>query len=592
MLGIIHRQIKRGILYVKKKLTDRQFLLFSCVVVGVSTSLAAIALKLFVFKLEELFFGGIHAGNVLWYQMLLPMLGIGISSLLIVKVFKGKFLKGNDKIVYAIAKEGSNLPRSQTYSHLLTSSVTVGLGGSAGLESPMVATGAAIGSTFGRIYYLSYKERTVLLACGIASGIASAFSAPIAGVLFALEVLMIDITINTFIPLIISAASGALLAKISLGNNILLSFNNMQAFNYNNTLFYIVLGLLAGVTALYYARAFTWIERKFAGMQSPVKKWLIGSALLAALIFFFPPLFGEGYSTIKILADTNKIDKLPILFPHLEKSWVLLLFLLALILFKVFATGFTLQGGGNGGSFAPALFIGGVLGFFAAQLFHLMGYQNAPTANFIIAGMAGMLSGLFFAPLTAIFLIAEITGGYGLIIPLMLVSAISFFVVKSFEPLSMEMKKLSEHSTLNPSDKDKFLLSRLELIRMIDKTYLYFLPTATIADLRSKMINDTKDAYAVIDEKQKLLGTLYLGDLKSIILDKDIKTDAVILSDVMTKTLPLSTKDTVESALYRFDQSEKQLLPVVNDENQWLGFITKSAILEEYRMEILRASFN
>ncbi len=232
------------------------------------------------------------------------------------------------------------------------------------------------------------------------------------------------------------------------------------------------------------------------------------------------------------------------------------------------------------------------MGFFAAQIFHLMGYANIPTANLIIAGMAGMLSGLFFAPLTAIFLIAEITGGYSLIIPLMLVSAISFFVVKSFEPLSMEMKKLSQHSSLNPSDKDKFLLSRLELIRMIDRNYLHFTASATLADLRAKIINNDKDAYVVLDEKQTLLGTIYLGDIKSIIFDNIAQNNTLLLTEVMTKPIPLTDADTVESALYRFDQSDTMLLPVVNQNNQWLGFISKAAILEEYRMEILRASFN
>jgi CIC family chloride channel protein len=592
MFHFIHKQIRVSVLYLKKKLSERQFLLFSCIIVGASASLAGVLLKLFVFRLEELFFNHLRPGNVLWYQMLLPIVGIGISSLLIVKIFKANFQKGNDKIVYAIAKNSSNLPFSQVYSHIITSGITVGLGGSAGLESPMVATGAAIGSNFGRLYYLPYKERTVLLACGIASGIASAFSAPIAGVLFALEVLMIDITITTFIPLIISAATGALIAKMILGDEILLSFKNMQPFNYSNTFFYVGIGLLSGLLALYYARTFTWLEHRFSKYTSHIQKWLAGSLLLAVLIFFFPPLFGEGYKTIKILAETNTVDKTSFLFTHLTSNWLFLGFLIGLMLLKVFATAFTLQGGGNGGSFAPALFIGGLLGFVAGQLFQLMGYDNLPMANFVVAGMAGVLSGLFFAPLTAIFLSAEITGGYSLILPLMLVSAISFMVVKWFEPLSMEMKKLSQHSKLNPSDKDKFLLSRLELLHMVEKDHLAFTPDTSLQSMIRQITTNNKDVYAVIDTHKKLLGSIYLNDIKSILLDDQQKSKAISVADVMLKQASVNINEDAESVLYKFEQLNAAVLAVTDDEGKWLGFISKSSILDRYRQEIIRYSYN
>lgn len=592
MLHFIHLQVRRGVLYLKKKLTERQFLLFSCIVVGATASLAAVLLKLFVFRLEELFFNHLQFGNILWYQMLLPIAGIGLCSLLVHKLFKGNFQKGNDKIVYAIAKNGSNLPFSQVYSHILTSGITVGLGGSAGLESPMVATGAAIGSNFGRVYYLPYKERTVLLACGIASGISSAFSAPIAGVLFALEVLMIDITITTFIPLIISAATGALIAKMILGDEILLSFRNMQPFNYNNTLFYVAIGLLSGVLALYYARVFTWLEHRFERVKKASKKWLVCSTLLAVLIFFFPPLFGEGYSTIKALAETNTLDKGSFLVDHLSHNWLLLLFLTAVTLLKVFATSFTIQGGGNGGSFAPALFIGGMMGYIASQLFHSMGYTYLPTANFIVAGMAGMLSGLFFAPLTAIFLSAEITGGYSLIIPLMLVAALSFFVVKSFEPLSMEMKKLTLISKLNPSNKDQFLLSRMELLHLIERDHLAFLSATPWQQVIKQIASSNKDVYAVTDEDKKLIGTIYLNDIKSILFDDQQTTKPAAAGDVMSKQTPVNINDDAASVLYKFEQQNAGTLAVVDDENRWMGFVTKSAILDKYRQEIIHYSYN
>lgn len=593
MANFFHNQIRRGVLYIKKKLTERQFLLFACVIVGATASLAAVTLKLLVFRLEELFFAHAKPGNVMWYQVLLPIAGIGISSLLIVKVFK-VFLKGNDKIVFAIAKNGAELPGTQVYSHIITSSITVGLGGSAGLESPMVATGAAIGSNFGKLYYLPYKERIVLLACGIASGIASAFSAPIAGVLFALEVLMIDITINTFIPLIISAATGALIARIILGDEILLSFRNLHPFNYSNTLFYVCIGIFAGLSALYYTRMYTWLEHQFAHMRTSVHRWLWGSLLLAVLIFFLPPLFGEGYQTIRLLADENSIanSSHSFLLNYFNSTWGLLLFLIAVILLKVFATAFTVQGGGNGGSFAPALFIGGVLGFVIGKIFILLGYENIPVANFVVAGMAGMLSGVFFAPLTAIFLSAEITGGYSLIIPLMLVAAISFFVVKSFEPLSMEMKKLSTTSRLNPSDKDKFLLSRLELTHMIQTDYLRLPLKTTLPDIARFISQDSKDVYAVTGENNKLEGVIYLNDIKSLVLSDLSKNKDTKASDIMLKPRFLTINDDVETALYAFEQNNSSTVAVVTETGAWAGFITKAAVLDRYRQEIVQLSYN
>ncbi|MDR0792825.1 MAG: chloride channel protein [Chitinophagaceae bacterium] len=568
----------------------------SCILVGASASLAAVVLKLFAFRIEQLFFAHAKLDEALWYQSLMPIAGIGLSGLLVVKFFNKNFLKGNDTIVYAIAKKSSNLPFSQIYSHIITSGITVGLGGSAGMESPMVATGAAIGSNYGRANFLPYKEKTLLLACGVASGISSAFSAPIAGVLFALEVLMIDITITSFIPLLISAATGALIAKIILGGQILLSFQNIQPFNSKNTFIYILIGLATGVSALYYARVYEWVGQRFISkFTTPLTKWMAGAGMLAVLIFFFPPLFGEGYQVIKLLAENNSIEKRSFLIAHVNNEWILLAFTVAMVLLKVFATAFTIQGGGNGGSFAPALFIGALIGFIVAKLCVMAGYQDVPFANFIVVGMAGMLSGLFFAPLTAIFLSAEITNGYSLFIPLMIVAAISFFVVKSFEPLSMEMKKLSLHTKLNPSNKDAFLLSKLELRLLINSNYPCFNMSAGYKEIMTALRSTNKEVYAVTDDNKKLTGVIYLNDLKSVLLSEDDdEYKNVTAGDLMSKPPTLFIDDDIESALSKFEQLNISYfaLPVIDKESRWVGFIVKSAILEKYREEIIRISYN
>lgn len=592
--NIIFTRLRYGILLLKRRLTERQFLIFCCLLVGSLASFGAIALKLVVVNLEHFFFESSSFGDIVWYQALTPILGIGISSLLIEKVYKKDFHKGNDKIVYAIAKKSSDLPFSQTYSHITTAGVTVGLGGSCGLESPMVATGAAIGSNLGRATFLPYKERTLLLACGIASGISSAFGAPIAGILFALEVLIIDVSIASFIPLLMSSATGALLSKVILGDNVLLTFNTIKDFDSNNIFLYLGLGLLAGCLCLFYTRTYHWVDHKFAQLGGPVRRWLTGSLLLGVLIFLFPQIFGEGYIFIKTLAETGQVPHNSILIAHTNNQWLIWLFICGIMIFKIFGTAFTIMGGGNGGSFAPSLVIGALLGFIVGRFFQLLGYTDVPITNLIVVGMAGMLSGLFFAPLTAIFLSAEVTNGYSLFIPLMMVSAISFFVVKSFEPLSLEMKKLSQQSELDPTDRDKFLLSRLELRFLIRKDYPVFQLTTTLAEILETIRTSDKDVYAVVNDQNILSGVIYLNDVKSILFDYKKKEENVKIkaADIMLKQSTLTIKDDMQSAIQKFEKlhSAKNILPIVDNDGLWLGFISKASILDKYRSEIIRSA--
>lgn len=561
---------------------------------GCLASFGAIILKLVVVNLEHFFFESSKFGDIVWYQALTPILGIGISSLLIEKVYRKDFKKGNDKIVYAIAKKSSDLPFSQTYSHITTAGVTVGLGGSCGLESPMVATGAAIGSNLGRATFLPYKERTLLLACGIASGISSAFGAPIAGILFALEVLIIDVSIASFIPLLMSSATGALLSKVILGDNVLLTFNTIKDFDSNNIFLYLGLGLLAGCLCLFYTRTYHMIDHKFAQLGSPVRRWLAGSLLLGVLIFLFPQIFGEGYIFVKTLAETGQVPHNSILIAHTNNQWLIWLFICGIMVFKIFGTAFTIMGGGNGGSFAPSLVIGALLGFIVGRFFQLLGYTDVPITNLIVVGMAGMLSGLFFAPLTAIFLSAEVTNGYSLFIPLMMVSAISFFVVKSFEPLSLEMKKLYQQSELDPTDRDKFLLSRLELRFLIRKDYPVFQLTTTLAEILDTIRTSDKDVYAVVNDQNALSGVIYLNDVKSILFDYKKKEENVKVkaADIMLKQSTLTIKDDMQSAIQKFEKlhSAKNILPIVDNDGLWLGFISKASILDKYRSEIIRSA--
>lgn len=584
--------LRKFVVFAKSKLSHQQFMLFSCVAVGISVSLATVAVKFLVFKIETFVFEDWKIGNILWYQSLLPFIGIGISTLLISRFFKKDFLKGNDKIVYSIAKKNSNLPFSQSYSHLLTSGATIGFGGSLGLESPIVATGAAIGSNYAKSMLMSYKDKTLLIACGVAAGIATAFSAPVAGVLFALEVLFIEVSASSFIPLLISSATGAIMSKIILNDDILLSFYNIQSFQYDNVIFYIGIGLFAGLLAVLHSKIFQWFDGWYLKVKKITHRWLIGSFILGVLIFFFPQLYGEGYLTIKAIAETGNIDGRSILVRFTDNQWIILLYLLAVMFLKIFASGFTLFGGGNGGSFAPSLFIGGLLGFIFGRFCQLVGFVDIPMSNFIVAGMAGMLSGVFFAPLTAIFLSAEVTNGYSLLVPLMIVAAISFFVVKSFEGLSYEMKKLSRDHRIDVTDKDTYLMSRLELGLLVQHDYPLLPISAKMDQILDTIVHSDKDVYGVIDENDAYKGVIRLKNFKHVFMEEMKMSDKITALDFMQKEQPLTLKDDIDSALHKFEISENtnSVLPITDSNGKMLGFIRKSNILDKYRKELLNTA--
>ena len=407
--------------WLHRKLNPKQFLIVSSILVGLTAGGMAVVLKTVVHYIRITITKDFHLNFQHFLYLIFPTIGIFFTALIIRKYFKGKLEKGTESILFSIVKKGSFLPKHLMYSNAITSAITVGFGGSVGLESPIVTTGSAIGSNYSRTYHVNYKDRTLLLACGAAAGIGAAFNAPIAGVLFALEVLLADISISAFIPLIISAATGALLSKIILKEEILLSFKLTQKFDYHNVPFYIILGLLAGVMSVYYLRVFLKIETSIHHKTwSIYTKALVGGLSLSILILIFPPLFGEGYESIKTFSslETNELFAHSVFADLITNKLAIALVIILTMLFKPIAAALTVGSGGNGGNFAPSLFVGAFLGFGFAIILSLLGFRDIPVSNFTLVAMAGILSGVFHAPLTAIFLIAELTGGYELMIPL------------------------------------------------------------------------------------------------------------------------------------------------------------------------------
>jgi chloride channel protein, CIC family len=580
------KRINSIIEWTQTKLNKKQFIIFSSILVGLSVGLAAIILKTFV---HYIFIAATfkELGNFKYFFLVLPIIGIFLTVLVVKKLLHGKLDKGLSHIHYAIANKSSIVPKDQMYAQILTSSLTVGFGGSAGLEAPIVITGAAIGSNYSKTYHLNYKERTLLLACGIAAGIGATFNAPIAGVLFALEVLIIDISISAFTPLIISAATGALISKIILQDDILLSFQS-QSFNYNNVPFYILLGLLAGIISVYHSRAFTKIENIFS--KSPNKIYLnaaIGGLAIAALLFVFPSLFGEGYQSIKSLAlqqPENLLDN-GVFQNYKSNGWFVLIFVGVLIFVKAIATALTLGSGGNGGNFAPSLFVGSYLGFFLSRCLNMLNLTNLPESNFTMVGMAGILSGLYHAPLTAIFLIAEITGGYTLMIPLMIVSSISYAISKYFEAFSMDTKILGQSGKIFTDDRDHNILTTIRTSNLIETDFQKISPNDTLGNLVEIISKSTRNIFPVTDTENKLLGIIILDNIRDIMFKNEMY-DKVTAKELMTNPpTTISPTQTMETVMKKFDETGAWNLPVI-DNGQYVGFITKSSVFTSYRTKL------
>jgi CIC family chloride channel protein len=584
----IFRRAENLLFLLKDRLSERNFIYFASVVVAITCSFAVIILKSFAHNIF-LWANDINVFLKLPYiNSLLPIAGI-LLTVFVIRNFLGNSLeKGSSKILYAVARKGGIVPKKQMYAQIVTSSLTVGLGGSAGLESPIVITGAAFGSNFAQKYHLSQKDRILLLACGVAAGIGAAFNAPIAGVLFAIEVVLTDVSISAFIPIIISAATGALVSKVALSPDTLLNFEQTLKFDYHNTPFYILLGILAGFASLYHARNFQKVEKFFGKFKNKgYRRALFGATILAVLIFFFPTLFGEGYESIKTLASKNPGALLDnTMLEQFKSEWILLAFVGVTMLLKAFATGLTLGSGGNGGNFAPSLFVGSYLGFFVAKTVNLLNFTHPlPIANFTIVGMAGILSGLFHAPLTAIFLIGEITGGYDLMVPLMIVSSVSYAVSKQFEKHSMDVKALADKGDVFTSDKDKNILQSIDISKLVQQNFKTLTIENSIEEVVEIFSTSEQKIIPVIDAHKNLIGIVDFEAVKAIIFNQ-YRVKFMSISEIMSQPETIILlEDKVEKVMKQFEASNSKILPVIQ-KGKYFGFLSKIDILENYRQRL------
>ncbi|MGG9963682.1 chloride channel protein [Ferruginibacter sp. SUN106] len=571
---------------LRTKLSRVQFIMVIATLTGFVSGLLAVLLKTIVHYLQH----WIKEIPVTRFAYLLfPAIGLIITVFIIRHFFKGQIEKGIAMVLKAIARRSSFIPLNHTYLHVITSSITVGLGGSVGLEAPIVATGAAAGSNLSRISDLNYQERTLLIACGAAAGIAAVFNAPIAGVIFAIEVLLAETVVSYFIPLIIASVAGVLCSKIILHENFLFNFVLKQTFDYKNVPYYILLGIMAGFVSLYYARTFKATEKRIHQWKmNSYFKAAIGGLLLLAVYFVLPPLFGEGYGSVKLVADgsLNTFADNTTLFTRLGQHWGIIAFTALIFLFKPIVAGITIGSGGNGGNFAPSLFSGAYMGFFFSKLINSMPWIKIPIGNFSLVGMAGVLSGVMYCPLTAIFLIAEITNGYELFIPLMIVSSISFFIVKSYEPFSMETKKLALEGQIFTQKKEKNILTSIQIDDMLQDTYDSIAIDKKLKQLVEIIKRSEKNIFAVTDRNEKFAGIIELNDIKQKLFQPEL-FDTITVKSMMKKPAAVLLHDQdMHSVMEQFDITQSWYLPVLDKDKKFIGFISKTKLFNKYR-EIL-----
>lgn len=572
--------------WLNNRLSRNQFLVLSGILVGCTAGLAGVILKTLVHNIHYFITNKVHFEYQILFYIVFPFLGIVLTTMIVLTLFKGQDRKGIGAILYEIAQNSSIVASVKMYSQVIQSAVTVGLGGSAGLESPIAVTGAAIGSNYAQTYRLSYKERTLLLAAGATAGIASAFNAPIAGIMFAFEILLTGVVFTDFIPLVVAAVCGSLLSRILLQEDVLFRFYTRDPFNYKNVPYYLILGIVTGLYARYFVIISQKVEHFIKGLQlSRMRKAMFGGAVLSLLCVLFPPLFGEGYETVKAFTNGNTYSIIEnSFFRYFEISdWTIIIFLILVLLLKAFATSFTIFSGGNGGNFAPSLFAGGTLGYLFALVCQHLGFSDVPVTNLVLVGMAGAMSGVLYAPLTAIFLIAESSFGYDLFIPLMIVSIISYLIAKWFSPISPELKSLADEGKIFTNKHDKNLLFALRTEDFIDQYSQTINENASVTELFEMVKNGNKNIFAVVDENRKLKGVLTLDDIRPYLFNKDMETSQTVIQIMKAPPAILHRENKPLDILQTFDDTGVWNLPVVSENNDFIGFISKSSILMSYR---------
>ena len=573
-------------------ITQRNFILMLSFVVGLFAAVAAFLLKSAIHIIQHFLTESFSKNSVNYWYLVFPVVGILISSLFVRYIVKDNISHGVTRILYAISQRKSILKLHNTWTSIVGSSITIGFGGSVGAEAPIVLTGAAIGSNLGNFFKMDQKTLMLLVGCGAAGAIGGIFKAPIAGLVFTLEVLMLDMTLTAIVPLLISSVTATSLSYFFSGSSFAFEFGHYEPFAISRIPYLILLGIVCGLVSLYFTRGMNKIEGFFRRFKNPYSKLAIGGSVLSLLIFVFPPLYGEGYDTIVALLNGHSasvMDRSFFLYFG-NNPWIIIAYLALIIVFKIFASASTTAAGGVGGIFAPSLFIGCLTGFVVSRVLNYFGLL-IPEANFALAGMSGLMSGVMHAPLTGIFLIAELTGGYNLFMTLMIVSVVSYLTIILFEPHSLYAMRLAQKGELMTHHKDRAILTMLKMENFIETDFIELYPEMSLGELVKNISRSKRNIFPVVNpQTHVIVGIVLVDEVRNIMFRPDLY-DRFKVKKLMT-SIPASLNATMpmEKVMDIFEDTNSWYLPVVDDNKVYLGFCSKSKIFNSYRHVLVHFS--
>ncbi len=586
--------LQRFIIWREKNIKEKRFILVLSFLVGIFTALAALILKMLIHWIQTFLTENFDTTEANYLYLVYPVVGIWLAGLFVRYVVKDDISHGVTKILYAISRRQGRIKRHNTWSSIIASSITIGFGGSVGAEAPIVLTGSAIGSNLGTIFKMEHRTLMLLVGCGAAGAVAGIFKAPIAGLVFTLEVLMIDLTMSSLLPLLISAVTAATVSYVVTGQEAMFKFHLDQPFELGRIPYVIMLGIFCGLVSLYFTRAMNSVEGVFGKLQKPYKKLIVGGAMLSILIFLFPPLYGEGYDTIELLLNGTTNAQWDTVMNNsffYGNSHLLLVYLMLIIIFKVFASSATNGGGGCGGIFAPSLYLGCIAGFVFSHFsneFAVTAYL--PEKNFALMGMAGVMSGVMHAPLTGVFLIAELTGGYDLFLPLMIVSVSSYLTIIVFEPHSIYSMRLAKKGELLTHHKDKAVLTLMKMENVVENDFSVVHPEMDLSEMVRVISQSKRNIFPVTNKEGKLLGIVQLDDIRNIMFRQELYHRFTVSRFMTSAPARLLNTDSMEQVMQIFDDTKAWNLPVVDADGKYLGFVSKSKIFNSYRQVLVHFS--
>ncbi|MCF0196208.1 MAG: chloride channel protein [Bacteroidaceae bacterium] len=584
----LRRTILANILLWRRHLSDNQMLLLASFIVGLCTAAAAYVLKSLIAGIEHFLTSGFIPTDANILYLVYPVVGIFLTMLFVRYVVRDDISHGVTKILFAIARKQSHIKGHNAWTSICASAITIGFGGSVGAEAPIVLTGSAIGSNLAHFFRLSTGQMMLLVGCGAAGAVAGIFKAPIAGLVFVLEVLMIDLTMTSLVPLLVSCVTAAAVTFAISGINPVFEFQLQNTFRVSMVPAYLALGIFCGLLALYFIRTMNWLEGIFHRLRGRFRKLVVGGTMLSLLIYLFPSLYGEGYDLITLLlggdGDADWAEAMSRSF-FAGRENLLLLYLTLVILFKVFASTATNGGGGCGGVFAPSLFLGCVGGFVFSRLWNTYGILGlvAPERNFAMLGMCGLMSGVMHAPLTGIFLIAELTGGYQLFMPLMIVAVGSYLTIRVFEPHSIYAMRLAQRGELITHHTDKAILTLMSMDSVIQHYDHVLYPDQTLGDVAMQVMGSKNHVFPVVGKGHKFVGAVYLDDIRHVVFRSELYRQFRVSQLMVMPEALLTTADSMDIVVATFDRTGAWTLPVVDAGGVFVGFIRKSTVLTVYR---------